>query len=79
MSSYPAARLGLVDRGVLRPGMKADISVFDPKTVKDLATYEKPHQYAVGVEYVVVNGVVALERGRVTEGRAGRVVYGSGK
>lgn len=48
MSSYPAARLGPADRAVLRPGMKADISVFDPRTVKDLATYEKPHQYAVG-------------------------------
>lgn len=79
MSSYPAARLGLVDRGVLRPGMKADISVFDPRTVKDLATYEKPHQYAVGVEVVVVNGRVVVEGGKVALGGAGRVVFGVGR
>ena len=56
MSSYPAARIGLTDRGVLKPGMKADIAVFDPATVKDMATFEKPHQYAVGFPYVIVNG-----------------------
>ncbi len=79
MTSYPASRLGLMDRGVLREGMKADLVVFNPATVKDMATYEKPHQYAVGVEIVVVNGEVAVEGGRVTEKRTGRVVYGVGK
>ena len=64
MTSFPAQRTGLVDRGVLRPGMKADLAVFDPATVKDMATYERPHQYAVGVAYVIVNGQVAFEGGR---------------
>ncbi|APV49468.1 N-acyl-D-amino-acid deacylase [Betaproteobacteria bacterium GR16-43] len=76
MSSYPAARIGLVDRGVLRPGMKADIVVFDPNTVADQATYEKPHQYPVGVNQVVVNGRVVFENGAMTAERPGKVVYG---
>src|SRR6185369_11101529 len=59
MSAFPAARLGLGDRGVLRPGMKADIAVFDPAAVKDLATYTSPHQYAQGFSVVIVNGQVA--------------------
>jgi N-acyl-D-amino-acid deacylase len=74
MSSFPARRMGLADRGVLRPGMKADIAVFDPATVIDLATFEKPHQYARGVADVIVNGVVTLENGRVTGERAGRAL-----
>lgn len=75
MPSFPASRLGLQDRGVIRVGMKADISVFDPNRVKDVATFEKPHQYAEGFEYVVVNGVVAFEGGGMTKERAGRVLY----
>jgi dihydroorotase/N-acyl-D-amino-acid deacylase len=71
MAGFPAARLGLPDRGVLRPGMKADVVVFDPATVKDTATFEKPHQYAVGVSAVVVNGQVALENGKMTGARGG--------
>ena len=78
MSSYPAARLGLSDRGVLKPGMKADIAVFDPATVRDMATFEKPHQYAVGVPYVIVNGQVVFENGAMTAARPGRVLYGPG-
>jgi len=76
MSAFPAARTGLADRGVLREGMKADIAVFDPATVRDLATFEQPHQYAEGVSLVVVNGVVALENGKMTDARPGRVLYG---
>ena len=57
-------------------GMKSDISVFDPMRVKDVATFEKPHQYATGFEYVVVNGQVVFEGGKMTEARSGRVVYG---
>ena len=78
MTSFPAARTGLADRGVLRPGMKADIAVFDPATVKDTATFDKPHQYAVGVPYVIVNGEVAFEGGAMTAARPGRVLYGMG-
>ena len=76
MTSFPAQRAGLLDRGVLRPGMKADLAVFDPATVKDMATYEKPHQYAVGVAYVIVNGRMAFEGGTMTDARPGRVLYG---
>jgi len=78
MTSFPAARTGLADRGVLRPGMKADLAVFDPATVKDTATFEQPHQYAVGVSYVVVNGEVVFENGAMTAARPGRVLYGPG-
>ena len=79
MSSFPAARIGLSDRGVLRPGMKADIAVFDPSRVRDLATYEKPHQYAEGFAYVLVNGQIVYENGAMTAARPGRVLYGPGK
>jgi dihydroorotase/N-acyl-D-amino-acid deacylase len=74
MSAAPAARLGLGDRGVLRPGMKADIAVFDPATVKDLATYPSPHQYAQGFSAVIVNGQVVFEDGDMTLARPGVVL-----
>lgn len=74
MSSFPAQRLGLLDRGVLRPGMKADIAIFDPARVRDKATFEKPHQYAEGVSLVIVNGQIILERGSMTAARPGRVL-----
>jgi N-acyl-D-amino-acid deacylase len=79
MSSFPAARIGLSDRGVLRPGMKADITVFDPGRVRDAATFEKPHQYAEGYSLVIVNGQVVYEDGSMTAARPGRVLYGPGK
>lgn len=78
MSSYPAQRLGIMDRGVLRPGMKADISVFDPARVRDPATFEQPHQYAEGFSLVLVNGDVVFENGGITPARPGVVLYGSG-
>jgi N-acyl-D-amino-acid deacylase len=59
---------------VLREGLKADIAVFDPATVRDTATFEKPHSYAEGVSYVVVNGEVAFENGAMTAARPGRVL-----
>ncbi len=74
MSSFPARRMGLPDRGLIRPGMKADVVVFDPNTVIDRATFEKPHQYAEGVSAVVVNGVVTLADGAMTGARGGRVL-----
>lgn len=76
MSAFPARRVGLTDRGLIRPGMKADVVVFDPATVKDMATFEKPHQYAVGVSTVLVNGQLALADGKPTGARAGRIVGG---
>jgi dihydroorotase/N-acyl-D-amino-acid deacylase len=76
MSSYPAQRIGLTDRGVLREGMKADLVIFDPETVSDLATFEQPHQYAQGVSVVVVNGQVVFENGAMTVARPGRILYG---
>jgi dihydroorotase/N-acyl-D-amino-acid deacylase len=79
MTSFPAARLGLSDRGLVRPGVKADITVFDPATVADRATFENPHQYAVGISTVIVNGQVAFENGAMTDARPGRVLYGAGK
>ena len=76
MSAAPAARLGLYDRGVLRPGLRADVVVFNPQTVKDLATFEKPHQYAEGFSTVIVNGEVVFENGEMTAARPGRLLYG---
>ena len=76
MSSFPARRIGLTDRGVLRERMKADVVMFDPATVRDIATFEQPHQYAQGISVVVINGQVAFENGAVTTARPGRILYG---
>ncbi len=76
MTSFPAQRVGLLDRGVLRPGMKADIAIWDAATIADKATFEQPHQYAVGVHAVIVNGQVVFEHGAMTPARPGRVLYG---
>jgi N-acyl-D-amino-acid deacylase len=78
MSGMPAERLKLGDRGLLKPGMKADVVVFDPATVSDKATFEKPHQYSVGFRDVIVNGKFAMRDSKVTSERAGRVLYGPG-
>lgn len=76
MSSYPAQRMRIGDRGLVKPGMKADLVVFDPATVAETATFERPHQYAVGVSTVVVNGQLVLEGGKMTGTRSGRVLRG---
>ncbi|HUH12827.1 MAG TPA: D-aminoacylase [Longimicrobiales bacterium] len=78
MTSLPAQRLGLTDRGLLRPGMRADLVVFDPATVRDRATFEDPHRYAEGVSLVMVNGEVVLDGEEVTQARPGRVLWGPG-
>ena len=78
MTSFPAQRLGLLDRGVIREGLKADIAVFNPDTVRDRATYEQPHQYSEGVSLVVINGQIVFEKGAVTAARPGRILYGPG-
>jgi dihydroorotase/N-acyl-D-amino-acid deacylase len=74
MTQMPATRLGLRDRGVLRVGAFADVVVFDETTVKDESTFIAPHQYPTGIETVLVNGVVAVDNGKPTGVRAGRVV-----
>ncbi len=78
MTSAVATRLSIDDRGVLRPGMYADIVVFDPETVADRATFEDPHQLSVGVEEVFVNGVQVLRGGEHTGAKPGRIVRGPG-
>jgi N-acyl-D-aspartate/D-glutamate deacylase len=76
MSGFPAQRMKLWDRGLLLPGMKADVIVFDPATIGDRATYEQPHRYSVGVSEVIVNGKLVLHEGKVTAERPGRVLSG---
>jgi dihydroorotase/N-acyl-D-amino-acid deacylase len=78
MTSLPAARLKLFDRGLIRPGMKADIAVFDPGVVKDKAQFENPHQYAEGVRHVLVNGKPALVNGKMTGVLGGAILRGPG-
>lgn len=79
MSGMPAWRLKFTDRGILRPGMKADVVVFDPAAVSDRSTFEKPHQYSVGFTDVLVNGRFAMREGKVTAERPGRVLWGPAK
>ena len=78
-SSHNAAKIRIYDRGILRPGMRADIAVFDMETVIDKATFDNSHQYAEGVEYVIVNGKVVLDQGEHTGARPGEILYGPGK
>ena len=79
MTSLPAQQMGFYERGVLRPGMVADIVVFDPVRIKDMATFEKPHQYAAGIQWVIVNGEIAAHDGKIRDLKSGRVLYGLGK
>lgn len=74
MSSFPAARAGIHDRGLLRPGMKADVVVFDANRIGDKATYTQPHAYAEGVSHVFVNGVLVVDGGTVTKSLPGKVL-----
>lgn len=78
MTSLAAQRVGLRERGLLRPGLFADITVFDPGTVGDRATFEQPHQQSAGIEYVFVNGQAVLVHGRLTTARPGRGLRGPG-
>jgi dihydroorotase/N-acyl-D-amino-acid deacylase len=79
MTSAVANRLSIQDRGVLKEGMMADVVVFDPATVADRATYEKPHQISAGIKEVFVNGVAVVHNGDVTGAKPGRIVWGPGK
>jgi N-acyl-D-amino-acid deacylase len=78
LSGFPAANLGIKDRGVLKVGNYADLAIFDPATIADTATYAKPQQYAVGMRHVFVNGVQVLRDGEHTGAKPGRVVPGPG-
>jgi N-acyl-D-amino-acid deacylase len=79
LTHLPATNLGLDRRGLLRSGYFADVVVFDPKTIADRATYEKPHQYAVGVKHAFINGVQVLKDGEHTGAKPGRALWGPGK
>ena len=74
MTSFPAQRLGLPDRGLLKEGMWADVVVFDPKTVRDKATYLDPHQFPEGILHVLVNGQRVVANGQQTEKLPGKVL-----
>jgi len=74
MTSLPAGRLGLHDRGSIKEGYAADITIFDATRVQDKATFEKPHQYPAGIEYVIVNGVITVDKSAMTKNRAGQVL-----
>jgi N-acyl-D-amino-acid deacylase len=78
MTSLAAQRVGLSERGLLRPGMFADITVFDPGVIIDNATFENPQQLATGVSYVLVNGVAVVDGGRPTGSLPGKALRGPG-
>ena len=77
-SALPAQRMRLVDRGVLKEGMWADVVVFDPETIRDRATFENPNQLSDGMRFVLVNGVPVIEEGKMTNALPGKVLRGNG-
>jgi N-acyl-D-amino-acid deacylase len=79
MTSANAAKIKAFNRGLLRPGLAADITIFDPAKIIDHATYENPHQYATGIDYVMVNGRIVLDRGQHTHAHPGVILYGQGR
>jgi N-acyl-D-amino-acid deacylase len=78
MTSWPAARMHLPDRGAIREGLKADLTIFNYERLQDTATYENPVQYPTGIDYVLVNGEVVVDQGRHTGAKPGEVLYGPG-
>jgi N-acyl-D-amino-acid deacylase len=74
LSAHPARRFRLHDRGLLRPGMAADVTCIDPERIQDTATYEDPRRLPEGIPYVIVNGVVVVDDGRHTGALAGRAL-----
>jgi N-acyl-D-amino-acid deacylase len=78
MTSLPAQRFGLRDRGLIREGYAADILIFDENEVQDVSTFEKPHAYSKGFDFVIVNGVVVVENGKHLGTRSGKALYGPG-
>ena len=74
MTSFPAQKLGLKDRGLIREGMWADIAIFNPEKIIDKATFTNPHQYPEGIEYVIVNGKIVIEKGKHTKEKPEKVL-----
>jgi N-acyl-D-amino-acid deacylase len=77
-SALPAERMRFTDRGVLKAGMWADLVIFDPATVRDLATFDHPNQFSEGMEYVLVNGVAVIDQGKMTGAKPGKLLRGRG-
>jgi dihydroorotase/N-acyl-D-amino-acid deacylase len=77
-TSRPAMRVGITDRGMLRPGMKADVTIFNPQTIRDVSTFVDPTHYSVGVEHVLVNGKAVVAGGKITSERPGEPIRGPG-
>jgi N-acyl-D-amino-acid deacylase len=78
MTSFPASRMRLFDRGVIRPGMKADLVAFDAEQVRERSTYADPNHYSEGIPYVAVNGALVVDEGKITAARPGRILRGAG-
>jgi dihydroorotase/N-acyl-D-amino-acid deacylase len=78
MTSLPAQRIGLFERGLIRPGMKADVVIFDPDRIIDRSEFGNPHQYSEGISHVLINGVAVLENGTMTAARPGEILRGPG-
>ena len=78
MAALPAQKMRLADRGVLKAGMWADVVVFDPDKIADVATFEQPNQLSVGMDYVLVNGVPVIDAGKATNALPGKVLRGPG-
>jgi N-acyl-D-amino-acid deacylase len=78
MTSLPAQTFGFRDRGLIREGFAADLVIFDENTIADQATFDKPHQYPLGISYVLVNGVAVFENNQMTTARPGIALRGPG-
>jgi N-acyl-D-aspartate/D-glutamate deacylase len=78
MTSWPATRMRLADRGVIRPGMWADVTIFDLEALDDRASYERPMEFPTGIDWVLVNGVVVIDHGKHTGAKPGKVLWGPG-
>jgi N-acyl-D-aspartate/D-glutamate deacylase len=78
MTSLPASRMRLADRGILIPGMAADVVAFDPAAVRERSTYADPLHYSEGIPFVCVNGQLVVDGGRITDARPGRALKGTG-
>jgi N-acyl-D-aspartate/D-glutamate deacylase len=78
MTSWPATRMRLYDRGAIREGLKADVTIFNYETIRDTATYDNPMSYSTGIDYVLVNGQVVVDQGRHTGAKPGAVLRGAG-
>jgi len=79
MTSWPATRMRLADRGMIKEGLWADVTIFDLDKLQDRATYDEPMVFPTGIEYVLVNGVVTIDHDQHTGAKAGKVLYGPGR